>query len=674
MDTELFISRVSNKLVKADIPVGEIQDRQQQIKLASNSVSSLIDVMKDISVSYTVDLSDELEILDLMQHEDMEVKQHDNWRISDTLLQAGIGIFSNKDKAIIKFKKKLTLAQTIRLGKSIFDNLLSDKVVMPILISPSEELVGIITSQIDAHKKNIVLAQVADEKIGKEERKGIRFPIFGEKPFPPAKQNVLTYETEFYLYRFETKSRKEYVLLSKEKLAPGFFKITGVVAPLKDETKLGEKATIGSGVDLIIPYSIESNVRLISQKEFENIVSDWTEEQLMEQIFGKFRHPKPFEHLIAAWLFSGKHQFDLHLGIIAKAGTGKSSLLECLDINYDEIERIFDGSQGTMKGLVPSYYQTAKEGYYAKCRRMALVDEFFTTLTRSSGGKKPEQNDETGLLTSLLEQKLRTGASAKGQLEVHPTAKALFATNPKYGLKTLPEIADKLNRAFLSRILWYIQPDSHIAFVESRKQFVQTIADPYPHYNPDFVSVTDYLHSVKLQAEPDKIRRIYDQWLPFVPEALIEVYEARSLHHILALADGVSKLNYIIHKRKELGITEEDYNEASELFGMCISSWNVDQLELSKLPPRLRVQFIPIHERQVYNTIDKQPMIFKKDIDQIIGVDVRRTLARLESLGLVKWVDDDGNHAYIPFWHYLFKGETTNTLGGVASIQGGLDE
>ena len=657
METAALIQRLSEKLISSGVDVKTIQEIQTSIKLASKSPSSLLSLLENLTAKYHIKLDYEMKVLRLMDNTEVEVGSHDAGIVEDIYLDAAVNIFSDKDKGIVKFKEPLTLHQTINLGRAVFDRLSDDRRVLALFVTPSVELEGMITSQIDNHMKDIVLAQASTQRRSgsDEEIPVIRFPILGEQPFPKIKQNVTNYESPFYIYRFESKDKKVYILLSKEKLTPAFYKIKGLVAPLKDETKIGEKAVIGSGIELVIPHTIKSNIKLISKSEFENIVSDWTEDSLMNQIFGKFRHPRSFEHLIGSWLFSGKFQFDLHLGVIAKAGTGKSALLEALDSNFGEIEGIFDGSQGTMKGLVPSYYQTAKEGYYPKCRRIALVDEFFTTLTRGSGGRKPEESDETGLLTSLLEQKLRTGASAKGQLEVHSTAKALFATNPKYGLKTLPEISDKLNRAFLSRILWYVQTDSHIAYVDSRKPYIQGIAHPYPTYNPEFVEVVDYLHDIKLDPDVEKVKEIYSRWMEFVPDNLIEVYEARSMHHIFTLVDGVAKLNYIIQHRTELGITEDDYEEASNLFGMCISSWNVDTVALNKLPPRVRVEFIPIHARQVYNVVDKQPALSLAELNNLIGADVRRTLEKLENLQLVKSFLEDGKKLYFPYWHYKCK-------------------
>ena len=276
-------------------------------------------------------------------------------------------------------------------------------------------------------------------------------------------------------------------------------------------------------------------------------------------------------------------------------------------------------------------------------------------LTRSMSNSI-SKTDQTGLMTSLLELKRRTGGSGQTEkIEVNPTAKLMLVTNEKKRvLPSLSTMAEKLNNPFLSRILWYVQTKQHIEFIQERQEMIDSVKNPNPKLNKNFLSVYDYLNNISLSPSPKDIKRIFNETKQFVPTELEEVYNARSKHHISCLIDGMAKYNSIVENRGKLIILDKDVEEVRELFATLILSWNIDDVDFHKMPIRTRKEHITLKERKVYDVIEKdfgQKGITIASLLEIPQPTCHRILKKLQTLELIEELED----GWFPFWHSRVK-------------------
>jgi len=679
MKDEFLLNEISAALREKGIGLDIITDYQEKASLlfSEENKQGLVKLLSDIKEKYLeVDLSDLFEYVHLLDFEGKNILKKSSIKketqVSAPVLNALSNYFNDEERQkIIKINKNYNYSEVKQISKSIMNVFMDRKsndvnnYVFPFLISKERKIKGLIVSKINENS-SIPLIEITPPS----EDKDMNIKFFGEK-FIKYRTSE-SYDELFYIYKF--KSRYEnYVLLSLKELPLQFCEVEGMVVNIKDENKIGEKAVLPKNLKVIFVYNVKEDNTKIEKEQFKEITKEWNHEKMAEMVFGSFRHPAWFEKFILSWLLSGKFtRFPLHIGIIAKAGTGKSAMIEAIHKQMQEIETIYDGSTSTLKGLVPSYGRNkADEGYFCRCRRVSFVDEFLTLLTRSMNGKTMAQNDETGLLTSLLEHKKRTAGSGQtNNIEVNPTAKLILVTNEKKKiLPSLSTMAEKLNNPFLSRVLWYVQTKQHIEFIQERQQIVDALKDPYPKINKDFLSVYDYLNEISLSPNPKDIKNIFLRTKEFVPAELEEVYNARSKHHIACLIDGIAKYNSIIEKREELIITKKDVEEAEELFITLILSWNIDDVDFHRMPIRTRKEHITLKERKIYDIVEKDFGQNGLAIATLAGIPQPTTHRILKKLQTLELIDEMGEDGWFPFWHSRVK----NKKSGVEIKEEGVD-
>lgn len=664
MKDEYLLNEISSTLREANVGLDKITEYQEKASnfFLTENKKGLLEYISEIKSKHLeADLTELFEYVELLDFKGENIiksnKLKEETQVSSAILNAVLNYFTiNEERQqIINLPRSYSYSEIKDIAKSVMATTMDKKsndvnnYIYPFIISKERKIKGLIISKI-SENASIPLIEITPPNDDKD----MIIKFFGEKFINY--RNSQTYDELFYIYKFKSKN-ETFILLSLRELPLQFCEIEGMVVNLKDENKIGERATLPKNLKVIFVYDIKEDNEKINKQQFKEITMNWKHEEIAEMLFGKFRHPHWFEKFIISWLFSGKFtKFPLHIGIIAKAGTGKSALIEALHTQMQEIENIFDGSTSTFKGLVPSYGNSkADEGYYCRSRRIAFVDEFLTLLTRTIKGKSMSQSDETGLLTSLLELKRRTGGSGQTEkIEVNPTAKLMLVTNEKKGiLPSLGTMAEKLNNPFLSRILWYVQTKQHIEYIQERQQLVDAEKNPYPKINKNFLSVYDYLNEISLSPNPIDIQNIFNETKEFVPAELEEVYNARSKHHIACLIDGIAKYNSII-KNQELKIEKSDVEEAKELFMNLILSWNVDEMDFQKMPIRTRKEHITLKERKVYDIIEKDFGMNGMKISSIANIPqptVHRILKKLQTLELI----DELDNGWFPFWHSRVK-------------------
>lgn len=524
---------------------------------------------------------------------------------------------------------------------------------MPYIISNEKVIEGMVSSGLFEGPKSIPLLNVW-YPVKSEDMPYYQF--FGV-PSPKAGfRKVATFNEEFFIYRFRNNDAKEYLLFSRERLKLEPSKITGMSIPQNDWVKVGELAKIPVATTIFFVNKQESDIMPLTAPEFKTLTSLWTFPDMEKMIFGSYLQPPWFEKMTLAWLLSAKYSgYPLHLGVLSPPGTGKTFFMEGLAQAVGD--KVFGG--GTIRGLVPSFGQAQpKEGYFAECRRVALVDEFLSIVKSSSrSGGSEEIDSGTDKMLRIYEHKDEDYASGKGKIKIAPRMKVILVSNNNayVKMKTLVDISNQLYPAFLSRSLWYVLTPEHKAFVDKNKNSVALLdrTTALAQRSPDFIRVMDYLGNTPIvkQDVMAKLQATIDEYHQYVPSELIEkIYEPRALHQLICLTDGYAKVNSIIEHRPELTVTDDDIKEAASTFGNVIMSW-LNEVKIQDVPIGHRHQFLPQNLREVYDFVGANKPVKTPDL-KIRGYTMRQLLQLRDDYGLLATVlDVDGTTCiWYPHW------------------------
>jgi len=586
-----------------------------------------------------------LELVDIDDEDDVSL-------VSDTLITSVLPMVTKRCQ-LFKLKKPLSFSDVKILSNRIFERTfepgISDSGKLSFFITPHKTIKGKISTAFFPKEKKVFTLATAYVSA-----KGTQLVFFGQ----PKKQTEphLQLKKDFYVYQFHSDNHKKYVLLSDSEHIPQHCVVKGLVVNRTDLVKVGEKLALPTDLDILFLSSLEPSLKKIELAEVEKFRKGLNHDKLLKCLIGEHRNPIWFEKLFMSWLFGGKYSgFPISLGIIGPPGTGKSTgILYPITIQIPEPYRfeIFDGNAATQKGLVPSFGKNGfEEGYILECERIAYVDEYLELLKRNKGNKSYSDVDESGLMRTLLEQRpcmARSGTTKSAT--VRATAKMLLTTNPVKGMKSLVEMAEKLNTPFLSRILWYQQTKAHVEYIEKNKTRVMLMSDEkkYPVCNPDIVRVFDFFNVRGLPVNEDKISGIVLRAAELVPEPLHdEVYMSRASHHVSCLVDGCAKYRYLINEKEILDIDDADYLLAEELWLTVISSWG--EIDFTKIPARVRISYLTPQFLEVYEYIEKASGVKKEELHQNFGANAYYAIKKLESLDLIYL--QETNDMYYPFWY-----------------------
>lgn len=546
-----------------------------------------------------------------------------------------------------------------RFGAQKFEQKeIEEKLKLPFFITNSSEFVGNISSKRYQSKQSIPLISFWNTPFG------YALSFFGSTVDKRKWYAFKEYFSQFWVYRFNSDNGQSMILLSKDELSMQHCKIRGMMVDMRDSNKLGESARIPTNFPIVFVYDTKPDIIPLTKEEFEALRKrlNLSHDSLTEMTFGVFRHPIFFEKMLFAWLFSGKFSgYPLHVGWLGLAAGGKSKIDNCLSLHFGE--PVFGGGTSTLKGLVPNYGgQMADEGYLCVRNRLGIVDEFFAVYRRASSANF---NMDSGLdmLQEILEHQVRLSKSGKGEMgvmELAPKMKVLFTTNTKhyYKLTNILEMAQNMNNAFLSRILWYVQTREHKRFIDERKARYQTQSEIYPQRSTDLVMLFDYFNAISLQTDGSQIERIQNKYIQFIPPELEQVYIGRATHHIACLIDGMAKYNYLIGKKDALEIIQADIDDAESLFASIILSWKENiELDMKHLlsaegiPPGSRLDYLPGETQAIFREIEKNLGCSEKDLEAKFGAGVYLQLGELKRYEIIKESADPlFGTGLFPYW------------------------
>lgn len=634
-------------LVKRSNVLREIKELFDEKK-----IDKLKNKLNKLQKNTGVDTSVIFEYLDLLQTETTKEDGAQQIEIPPHILQAVIQRCDSTHQ-VVKLPLPYSYEMSKELSRLVFESDAKEQ-KLAFFITKEKKWKGRVTTALYPNEtKQVPLIEAFQNK--QDNTVWLRF--FGERATKAKPYDELYHG--FFFYRFKVKN-KTYLLISEKPVNTGYCSVVGMKITQPDNAKVGEDLKIQINQDFIFAYDVFPEDAKISKEEVIEKTKDWNEEKLAWLVFGKHRHPKWFEWLIYAWLFSGKFDgYPLHLGIMGPAGTGKTrGILMPLTFQIPEPEPkyFFDGTKSTIKGLVPNFGgREFDEGYFASCRRIALVDEFLTALKRAyiQGGIQNAQ--ETAMLTTLLEHFPTPASSGKTKpVKVTSSAKLLLTTNPKHGLNDLVSCASSLDNPFMSRILWYNQNRHHINFVQDRQIEIGSMPEDkkYAKREHCFVQVFDFLNSFTFKIDTKWVEKKIKEYKAMIPAGLMEVYSARYSHHLMCLVDGIAKTRWLVSKDKSVGfeVLEEDYVVAEEIFSIVLMSWGLN-VDLNMLPLRTRELYLNIPQQRVYDYISKGGIMSLTELNEIFKEDVSLIVSQLSDLELLKKVDNK----WFPHWHEATK-------------------
>lgn len=515
-------------------------------------------------------------------------------------------IFKHQVNSVIRLNQSINYEQVKNLTRVIFRDSPNNPLIFA--IPDKDRIEGKVIGEIEQKKVKLPVAWKI--QINNKEKESVSYVpyVFGEK-IPKRAKIVDEISGEFFLYRFLSKDSKEYALISTSELKLDDYTIHGLSVEVEDFKVIGDAYKLINKFPVFFVHTETSHIcKIKSHKELFSKVQELklTGNKLYDYLSSHkkkdhsqiLEHPRWFMKLIASFLFhKGKGtttEYPLHLLWIADRGTGKSSLLEAMQQKSGESQDIIAGSSSTLKYLIPSFKESNRPemGALAKASRLVIVDEFFRILRLNI----KEKEDECGRMNDLLEHKERQAGSGQGKIKTSMTARLIAATNPIAGTNNIVNLIEKFDDSFLSRFLIYYQSDEHIKFIHNKMKTGTRTTKEWIDVN-DFLSIQDYLRSFDVIYKRERVVKIFEKFLIFLNSETKGMYEARYLHHLECLLDGLVKLRCLITRDDSFSATNDDYTEVEAIWARLIKSWfrqNIDDLITKKdLDIEIREKFLP---------------------------------------------------------------------------------
>jgi hypothetical protein len=533
---------------------------------------------------------------------------------------------SPEAEGIMGIKTKYNLEQLKKISRAIYNK----TQLLKFFISRELEIRGKITYELNERAQDLATLTLLQSLYRNKETGDYTEELvtFGESYDKKKWKQLKEIKAPFYIYNFISQENKEYILYSSSKLTIGDYNIFGMVVENDDYKLLSESYKIKTKIPQI--FVQEAKARMI---EFKNNVEFKTFVEKLKISKDSFydypftieennntnivKYQDWFKELIWAWTLHQKkgrgNPFPMHIMIAGPKGTGKSMVCDCLHPKSGEISKVYSGSSSTMKNLIPSFtYKPAKPGYLAESNRFAYVDEFLRSLSSVRNNTKSDSADESvGAMNDLLEHRKREAGSGISKISINMTARVLATTNPVKGIVTMDDMLKMLDESFLSRWIIYIQGEEDVNFVNKCK-----IEEPelfkHKYDVNDYLSIIDYLQSFSAVYDKNRMLLIFNNPKVILSEKLLSYYEARYVHHIECLLDGIIKTRCLMQQDMNFSAQEVDYENLSIIWSRIIRSW-INSKHVKNLPIEQRIYYLPSNAQYVYSVIARERKILTRD-------------------------------------------------------------
>ena len=508
------------------------------------------------------------------------------------------------------------------------------------LVGKNMKMVGKITHSLYDHPLKVRLCQGASKKIK---------DTFIQKVFfmdERKNENQWSIDSElseeFWIYEMIF-NKKKYLVFSKDEMELEEYNISGMIVECDDLAKMGLNMKIRTISPILFVSEKKSRiVKYANHKELFNEIEPLklNEDKFFNFLFSRsdgysYRHPKYFEWLIGAYLFSAKRNkedYPLHLLILAKHGTGKTFLIEALHNKMCEQQEIIEGSGSTLKSIVPSFKDIRPEaGNLARANRICIIDEFLRILMRV---RPEERENHLTMMNPLLEHKRREFGSGNGRITLKPTAKLLAVTNPVYGTKDMVDLCSKIDSSFISRMLIFFQSKEHIKWVEDEKGKCVT-ESKIP--SDIWLSIYDYMQTFTSLYDQDRVKGIHNLFVKFLEEGVADVYSRRyKQHHIFLLMDGIIKLRCILSNDSSFSAIEEDYDTLLAVWKSMVFGWK-ESNDLANITDfNEKIKYLTREQKYILEELENKGRIRDDEVSLLDCPEPLSTILSLQEIGLAK--------------------------------------
>lgn len=612
-----FWSKIEVGLVMLCTDLPEVTDddkRDQFIKGLRNIKAYLSE--KEISPDELWFLDEEIDRYEQSRQISLYVEEDDNVDPSIIERYARLGMGS---EGVIGIHLPFNYAQIKKLTNGVYNK----TGLIKFYISREKTIYGKIVAEIYEHPQKIPIATLIESRLkdkDTDEPLDKHIAMFGERINNKEYIRLKEIEIPFYVYRFITEDNQELILLTTKPCEIGDYIITGVITQCDDYRMLTDSARLKTKLPFFFAQTIRNRIiKFMDHTEFGDRlnllgIARWGYFEYPFTIRKNhknyvLRHPKWFKWLIWAWLtHSPKGMFNcypLHLMVLGPKHSGKSLLLNGLHARSKESRSVFSGSSSTLKHLVPSFkYNPARLGYLAESNRFSFCDEFLRCLVNTRTTTEGSQREESvAVMNDLLEHQKRQAGSGVSQVNVNMTSRIIATTNPVRGINDVEDLIRMFDESFLSRWLVYYQTKDHVELIRHSKDVDLPIMERDMSVN-DWMSIIDYLHTFHAGYDMDKVEEIYLGAPIVLSEDLRKHYDARHMHHIECLIDGIVKARCTLDHDMTFTANKEDYEILREVWLAIIRSW-VRPEHIRKLEVKDRIFYLPEDCQFIYWRINE---------------------------------------------------------------------
>ena len=642
-----FWTRIESDIALRCAELPEPSDKEKRndfIKQLKNLKSFILkqDVPKEdlAFLDEEIELHEQTKIISLYEEKD------DSIEIS---VISGYSRLGKGSEGIVAIPQSYNYSQLAKLTNGVYN----ETNLVKFYISAEQTLYGKIVAEIYEHSQEIPIATVVESKkenkeTGEPMYKGIK--LFGQKFTRNEVRVVKEINIPFYVYRFITEDNNELILMTLTQHEIGDYVITGVQTQCDDYKMLTDSARLPTKLPFFFAQTMRNRIiQFKNHKEFKTRLKNLnvTKENIFNYPFSVSKKRKSYEllqpnwykWLIWAWLtHSGKGLFNnypLHLIIIGPKMSGKSLLLNSLHAKSKETRSIFSGSSSTLKHLVPSFkYNPARLGYLAESNRFAFCDEFLRCLTNTRTTKDGSQREESvAIMNDLLEHQKREAGSGVSRVNVNMTSRIIATTNPIRDIKNVENLINSFDESFLSRWLIYYQTDEHVQMIRKSRD---SILKPYDFNLPvnDWISFLDYLQTFSAEYDLNRVEEIHKSVPKILTENLNKHYDARHMHHIECLIDGIIKARCLFENDMSFKAKEEDYKILKEVWLNIIRSW-LNSTQIRSIPVDDRIFYLPENCQYIYWKICELKKLVSRNQAEEIALKAMSKLEFYESWAIL---------------------------------------
>ena len=582
---------------------------------------------------------------------DEEIELHEQTRMislyeeeDDSLEPSVITGYSRLGKGsegIVAIPQTYNYSQLSKLTNGVYQ----ETGLVKFYISKEQVVYGKVVAEIYEHAQKIPIATVIeskkiDKETGEPQYKGIK--LFGQKFTKNEFKVIKEINLPFFVYRFITENNNEFILITLSQCEIGDYVITGVKTQCDDYKMLTDSARLPTKLPFFFAQRIQNRIiKFKNHEEFKSRLEylEINKENVFDYPFtiskGKrtwrLLHPNWYKWLIWAWLtHEGKGLFNnypLHLIIIGPKMSGKSLLLNSLHAKSKETRNIFSGSSSTLKHLVPSFkYNPARLGYLAESNRFSFCDEFLRCLINTRTTKEGSQREESvAIMNDLLEHQKREAGSGVSRVNVNMTARIIATTNPIREIKNVENLINAFDESFLSRWLIYYQGKDHVQLIRRSRDSDLKLFEFKLSVN-DWISILDYLQTFSAKYDVKKVEEIHQSVPKILSENLNKHYDARHMHHIECLMDGIIKTRCMLEKDMSFKAQDKDYKTLKEVWLNIIKSW-LDPSQIRGIEIGERIFYLPENCQYIYWKICEEKKSITKDQVEEIAM---RAMSKLE--------------------------------------------